>query len=326
MEIIDEHIERLVVGYLEHSLSSEEEAEFLEWLEADEEHMKHFLALKSVHNHRRIYVDIENGWISLLERIAAMRNSQKNKRIALWSSVAAAAVLALFAIGLHFNLVFTSGGAADSVNPCVFYTGSSIGRLTLPDGSTVKLAPFSHVSYGSDFGAKKRKVQLDGEAFFDVAKNARVPFVVEFGNQQIQVKGTKFNVSSYSRDRTSVATLVEGSILFQADNKKIRLKPGEQVSYDADEKSMQIVKLKDVSTEIDWLDKCYVFDSEPLSDILERMKNIYNVTFQCTNEKLMNTPYNVTFYDGESLKEFLQIIRKMTGLSYSIEGSNVRLS
>ena len=177
----------------------------------------------------------------------------------------------------------------------------------------------------TDYGQKERYVELEGEAFFDVAKNKEIPFVVNVSEQQIRVKGTKFNVMSYSRDSEIVTTLMEGCIEFYANNKIIELNPGEQIRYDSKNKSLRVLEVDDIKTEIDWLDDRYEFDGVTFENILERMKNVYNVTFVCSNQKIMQTSYRVTFYQGESLSEFLQIVNNMTGLSASVKADTVQL-
>lgn len=324
MEKIDEHIESLIIGYLEHRLTEEESVVFYQWLKENEENEKFFLSLKAIDNLKQSSVnfDPDTGFELLRDKIQTQKKL-KRKRVSLsyWSIAAVIAVLA-FSVGYVFK-----SGLFSSVptSVCEFVTDNASGSLNLPDGTTIWMAPYTKVRYMTDYGQKERYVELEGEAFFDVAKNKEIPFVVNVSEQQIRVKGTKFNVTSYSRDSEIVTTLMEGCIEFYANNKIIELNPGEQIRYDSKNKSLRVLEVDDVKTEIDWLDDRYEFDGVTFENILERMKNVYNVTFVCSNQKIMQTSYRVTFYQGESLSEFLQIVNNMTGLSASVKADTVQL-
>lgn len=104
--------------------------------------------------------------------------------------------------------------------------------MTLADGTRVWLNSESELHFPLQFGGEQRIVQLTGEAYFEVAKDAAHPFVVEVCDSKIQVLGTGFNVRSYSEEGQIVTTLVEGAVCFESIEDRVILKPGEQSILD----------------------------------------------------------------------------------------------
>src|SRR5690606_21072463 len=133
-------------------------------------------------------------------------------------------------------------------------------QITLPDGSKVWLNSLSKLEYPLTFNSDGRKVKLEGEAYFQVAKithnNKRVPFEVESASQTIEVTGTQFNITAYPEDSQEVSTLVEGAINVRSGSSRISLKPNEQVVNNA---GILLKKDVDVSRFVAWKDNKFLF-------------------------------------------------------------------
>lgn len=328
MTFPEDKIESLVMGFLERRLSDEELHEFTEWLESDPSNADYFYSVKSVYGLcRHEDVQVEESWRRLSVKIAEQRDLRKRgiRRIVL--SIAAGFLLVLSA-GISF-IALSDLNLIPEREPQVFVysTQRSTAFVELPDGTSVHLGPNTDFRYASDYGKSERRVYLDGEGYFEVAKDKRRRFIVVSHEQEIVVTGTKFNVRSYSEDRESVTTLLEGSITFHSSamNKSISLQPKEQIRYNDEKQTLSVKYLPDAANEILWLDSRYVFENDSLSDILDRMQNLYQVKFVCNNKKAMNTTYKVTFYQDESLDDFLRIIKKMSDLSSVERGDTVYL-
>lgn len=142
-------------------------------------------------------------------------------------------------------------GASDSssINSLTTAKGETV-HLRLPDGSQVWLNSASTISYSARLTQQgKRRVKLQGEAFFDVEKDKSHPFVVESGSQQVEVLGTQFNVNSYPDEQQVVTTLVEGSVKISDAGVQKVIKPGQQARNKAGEINIGTV---DVDSYIDW--------------------------------------------------------------------------
>jgi ferric-dicitrate binding protein FerR (iron transport regulator) len=136
------------------------------------------------------------------------------------------------------------------------------------------------------FAGDIRRVELSGEAYFEVAKNAEVPFVVVSDNQQIKVLGTQFNVSSYPDDQQISTTLVEGKVdVSLAGNPEthIVLKPSEQGQF-SKENNQMAKRIVDVTPFVAWKDGRFVFHDQPLQDIMKTLSKWYDVEVVFANE------------------------------------------
>ena len=158
--------------------------------------------------------------------MASLRRGKRMWRVVAAVSAAAAAVaLGVFA-GMRISVPETSPGQFEIVADC-----GQRSDVLLPDGSRIRLNSASRVSYSTEYGKTNRDISLDGEAFFEVAKNAELPFVVSTGNISVEALGTKFNVRSY-RDGDETVTIVEGKVLTTAGESEAVLLPHQCVSFD----------------------------------------------------------------------------------------------
>lgn len=151
-------------------------------------------------------------------------------------------------------------------------------KLQLPDGSLVWLNAASSLTYAANLkGPGKRRVKLKGEAYFEIAKDKLHPFVVESGEQEIEVLGTHFNVNSYPYEAVVSTTLLEGSVQItplQEPRKKTVLKPGEQAL--ANGQFLKIVTA-DVEVATAWKNGNFFFKAEKLESILYKLAYWYDV-------------------------------------------------
>jgi transmembrane sensor len=151
-------------------------------------------------------------------------------------------------------------------------------QLRLPDGTMVWLNAASSITYPVSFSdAALREVKLAGEAYFEVAKDKKRPFLVTTIQQQIRVLGTEFNVNAYPDEPETKTTLLEGTIklsLGEGSQNRI-LKPGEQATLAGTQLSVSTV---DVERAIDWKNGDIVFQSEPLTSLMRRVSRWYNVS------------------------------------------------
>jgi ferric-dicitrate binding protein FerR (iron transport regulator) len=158
--------------------------------------------------------------------------------------------------------------------------------IVLSDSTRVWLNSETILRFPVQFAGDIRRVELSGEAYFEVAKNAEVPFVVVSDNQQIKVLGTQFNVSSYPDDQQISTTLVEGKVdVSLAGNPEthIVLKPSEQGQF-SKENNQMAKRIVDVTPFVAWKDGRFVFHDQPLQDIMKTLSKWYDVEVVFANE------------------------------------------
>ena len=162
--------------------------------------------------------------------------------------------------------------------------------VELADGTIARLNCETELRYPVRFVGKERRVYLDGEAFFEVAKNAEMPFIVETKQMQVEVTGTQFDVKAYAEDETMQATLVEGGVkvcAYGAGSKPVALTPSQQYVLDVQTRQAEVKKV-DVQLYTGWVEGMFVFKNQRLEDVMTMLARWYSVD---------------VFYIGESVKD-----------------------
>ena len=197
--------------------------------------------------------------------------------------------------------------------------------LTLSDGTRVWLNSETSIQYPVAFGAKERRVFVQGEAYFEVAKDANKPFTVQFMSSSVTVLGTSFNIRAYPEEKRSQTTLAEGSVRIYSPGSSMLLKPGEQVEVNA--LSGEMVKREvEVKSFTSWKDGRFVFEQQPLEDIMRTLERWYDirVIFEDEGAKRISLSGNMKRYG-----DFSQVMKmlQMTGdVRFELHGNDVYIT
>ena len=199
-------------------------------------------------------------------------------------------------------------------------------KLELEDGTTVWLNAGSRFAFPSKFNGKKREVFLDGEAYFEVAKNVNHPFIVSTGTINIEVLGTKFNVSAYGSENLSETVLLEGSVNIWDNDRffkeKIQMVPNQKATYDKTGKNIALKSELEPGRYIAWVNGWYEFKNENFEQVLKKLERFYNVKFeydQAVKSKIL--PVSGKLDLKESLNEVLIVLSRVTKFEYQISGN-----
>ncbi len=222
-------------------------------------------------------------------------------------------------------------------------------KILLPDGTNVWLNSGSKITYSKDLDTSAiREVQLTGEAFFDVVKSARRPFIIHTSKIDIKVLGTQFNVKAYEQDHTTETSLIEGRVeisLKDNPSQKYLLKPNQklvlsnEVPLKAAKNAKQValsdvapklVEIKSLSylagttTDIEssWTKNLLVFEDEPFVEVAKKMERWYDVSFEFKNKRWEQQFLNGSF-EKESLEQAMKALKFSTNFNYSIEGRKI---
>lgn len=222
------------------------------------------------------------------------------------------------------TIVYTASGA-DSLAASKMNTLETPGggeyRVALSDGSVVMLNAGSKLSFPTGFRGAERKVYLEGEAFFEVAKNAEMPFIVGVNGSAIRVLGTKFNVSSYPEDHGVTATLLEGSIRFSDQNRQqIILKPNQQVISQSGKLALNEVNAADY---LAWTKGDFLFNDMPIATVMQKLGRWYNVEVDL--ESLPDKNLYLKISRHAEITEVLHLLSKATDREFKLEGNKVVL-
>ncbi len=196
-------------------------------------------------------------------------------------------------------------------NNTLYVPAGQRAQLTLQDGTTVWLNAQSTLTYPSRFSGKTREVNIVGEAYFDVAKNRKKPFVVTSQDITMKVLGTEFNIYSYPDMGYIQTDLVEGSLkVYKNDmeNTSITLKPNERLTITSDKMILQHISNSDYFL---WKEGIYTFNNARLIDIIEKLQLYYDVKIIVNDPEIFNVRYTGKFRQRDGIEEILKIIQKI---------------
>lgn len=284
----------------------------------------------------------------LWDRLEKQLDPPKVRRLPQKYWWAAAACLISVGIGWIFlsgRMGFKSEQAhAVSLNTVTTKPASKV-KQQLPDGTQVWLNGNSQLTYSTaDFGKSKREVTLTGEAFFDVAKNEQIPFIIHVINVNIRVMGTAFNVKAYPSQKSVETSLIRGLIEIttkQDPERKIIVRPNEKIiipeeasaGTDADSDSSQalysIARLQkdkhQTIAETAWMESRLEFDNESFEDIAPKMNSWFSVSIRFADSSIARRRFSAVI-EKESLQQTLEAMKLSYPFSYRIKGAEILIS
>ena len=308
----------IIAKYLSGSAEKEEKITLGKWISDSAENKKHFEQL------RNIWEITESQYLpKTINTEKALKNvlSGNSGRFSLeklwkyWGKIAAVLLLPLI-IGNIIWFKFSPDKNLSSVSPVfseVYATFGTRTALKLVDGSLVWLNSGSSLKYPDRFNGKQREVFLSGEAYFEVTSNTSRPFVVKTSDLTVKATGTKFNVYGYNSDSKSEITLVEGKVLvddLKNDGSSMlvsELNPNQHLIFNKSTKLFK-VNYEDIYKYIAWKDGKLIFRNEPLSEVVKKIGQVFNVDIELHGNSLQDYRYRATFED-ESLEEILKLLK-----------------
>jgi len=185
-------------------------------------------------------------------------------------------------------------------------------QLMLEDSTVVWLNSESQLTYPRIFSKDQRKVELIGEAYFDVKRDEKRPFVVVSKSQNVTVLGTEFDISAYEQDDRIYTTLVEGKVKVEIEGNGGQmhtefLEPDEQAVYDINQKSVTLTQV-DPYEYCSWKDGRFVFKNEPLSSLMSKISRWYDIDYRFQDEEVAQIKFTGDLKRYGNLSDFLKIL------------------
>ncbi|MDR2119260.1 MAG: FecR domain-containing protein [Tannerella sp.] len=250
----------------------------------------------------------------LLKRLR--RQEKRNSFRRMWKY--AAAVLLALAAGTYYLL---SSGESDeeTLRMTVQVEYGKQERLTLPDGTKVTLNAGTLFSCPQSFRGGKRIVQLNGEAFFDVARNRSKPFVVQTADADIEVLGTSFNVKAYAEDEFVAVTVESGKVKVNMEDAMTQLLPGEQ--FFLDKTAREIHRNRENTGKIkSWTSGELYFNKTPIRSVVNELMRRYACVIEFEDGTLPDE-YISGAHDNKTLEAVLNSIHYTAGIKYRKEAN-----
>lgn len=191
-------------------------------------------------------------------------------------------------------------------------------KLILEDGTQVWLNSSTVLVYPSHFEQNERYVKLNGEAYFNVAKDINRPFRIDANGTQIEVLGTEFNVNAYKKDVQT--TLVEGSVKIKKESIQKVLTPGQEALVSEHEITINEIDTESVTA---WQRGEFYFDGQNLGEVLDQIARWYNVEYNIENIKDMKTAFKGSISRNKNLSSILEILTMATGKTFRLKGREI---
>lgn len=253
------------------------------------------------------------------------QSKSKTRYLNTFIKVAAAVVIGLF-IGFYITSIKNS---QEPVYYAAHSPRGSVSEMVLPDGSIIFLNSDSRIKYSIDGEKGIREVFLNGEAWFEVEKNKKKPFVVHTPLYDVNVTGTQFNIKAYDSDNKVTTTLEEGKVIIQSTEnfrlaENITLKPGEQVVLDKDSRELTI---KTVNTKwfTSWKDNKLIFVNMNMKEFIVILERKYGVDIEVKNKAILDVHVDCTI-KNETIIEILEIVKKTLPVNYEIVGQKIEIT
>lgn len=320
----------LIIARLSGEISPTDNEKLEIWL-ADEGHRALFRSISSVWDSvqteaSRIQPDEKRCWEIIARKIGyeekTVQPPKKTYHIGRgmhrWSLIAACGIL-LLAIALFVQL---KGGWGTEYLPT--YTAmDGKTKITLRDSTIVWLRENSTLACMNNFKGKERRVQLTGEAFFEVKSDKEHPFIVETNGLDVKVHGTKFNVMACEDEQNIMVSLEEGSVeLIQENREGEFLKPGEIADYNRKTGELEITEGGDHMNS--WVSGNLNIQNTSLQDIAQILSHHFNMDIQV--KPSIGMKYYYTFQShGESLKDLLDILTSINPIHYEYQDEHTVL-
>jgi ferric-dicitrate binding protein FerR (iron transport regulator) len=329
-------MDELLVKYFQNNCSDEEKESLFAWIEQSDENKKHYKHMRQLWDVNTLLTDpgVDNNFTETAYQQVLQKISEKDQiikpqpKFVVLKTLLKYAAVAIVCFGLSGLLwIYKSDKNSHKWQSIEVPVGQRV-KLKLTDGSIVWLNSKSKFSYPQNFSQQNRTVSLNGEAYFEVAHNAELPFVVKTGRADIAVKGTKFNLYAYENEPNIETTLIEGKVDF-LENKSNGLQrtmlPNQQLIYNSELRTIKTIGNVNTGVVTSWVSGAYFFRDVSIREIIVRLTHYYNVKFNVRDSSILDYTCVGKFRIDESLEDVLKVISTSKPFKYEITDDKVTI-
>lgn len=352
----------LIVKFLSNEATAEELAELQEWIKSSEENKNYFSEFESIFNASQIMGNKDS-----FNALGAYHNFNKeigknSKSLFIKLLPIAATLVLTIGFSFFYFTMFVKDKLVSNELTVIETPYGSKSTVNLPDGTKIILNANSRLEYPTQFNSENREVYLEGEGYFDVAKNEKSRFVVKTSDVEIKVFGTVFNIKSYPEEKIIETTLIEGSIAIhkpeiEGNKKLIQLKPNQTATFyrkngelnvqlDTDSSPIvngssknssyihkpirrieNIILSENISSTAytSWKDNILIFNNERFESIAIKLERQYGAKIHFTDPKVTEYRYTGTFNEI-SIEQALKALQFASYFNYSIDDNEILIS
>ncbi len=316
MDKSNDHIENLIICYLNGKCSEVQKQELLDWVNASEENKLLFIRTKDIWDSARQQPDCSNEQLIDFYRRLVVRKEKTPVRHLLRVASMAAMLAVAFVAGILVYSYLLFPEARQIVYSVPLGSKASV---ELSDGTKISLNSGSTLTYPDNFRGKTRTVSLTGEAYFEVSSDKSHPFIVQTRHFDVRVTGTQFDVCAYDDDQLASATLFEGGVELSGKSfGKMVLNPGERAVVDKINGRLT-VENADIQTITSWKDGKFYFKNIPLPDLIKRLERWYDVSIKLPERGIDTLKYSGRFQNQETIWQVLDALKLTSPIDYTRE-------
>ncbi|WP_455592541.1 FecR family protein [Bacteroides sp.] len=321
----EKDIHKLAIQYFEGKISREDETALFHYIERDE-------------SHRNIFRGWEQEWIATnesdLNTVNEWNSLQRKMRAqeaiipmipvkqGLWRKIAAVAAIVILTAGSTLGVWKT----VDALQPETCFTFEAPygekSKMILADGTVVWLNSGSTLKYSNKFNTANRKVELNGEGYFEVTRQEGATFVVQTRGYDVVVKGTKFNISAYPDDSFISTTLLEGAVELDYKGQQIKMKPGELLRLDIESGRFTRSFVNAIQSRA-WAENRIEFDNITLKELVARLSRQYDVNIRLDSEEVGEKRFRISLRNRETIGEVMTALQKIIHITVERRGKDI---
>ncbi len=298
----------LLRKYIEGNATDDESRRVTEWIQASPDNMREYMAQRKLHD------------IALWRAVPVAAEQQPARRRLTLRRIGAevakaAAVLAVGWIGLQMWPKDQPQPEQVAMQTIYVPAGQRV-ELSLADGTRVWLNARTTLSFPGKFTGDTRSVKLEGEGYFDVARNEEQPFIVETGKCDVKVLGTEFNVMAYREDSVWETSLLKGAveIVVPGQRQTLRLEPNTMASLRGKQLTKGAIKEPDHFL---WREGLICFNNISVGDMMEKLELYYGVDIVVNNRRIVNNRYTGKFRTKDGVEHVLKVLRLNNHFTYT---------
>lgn len=314
-----------ILNYFIGQLSSSEKLAFLEELQHNQELKKDFIRFRNITALTTLsgkMDDYEEGKASY-ELFTKKRKTEKNRKLFRTTLRYASAACILVLISIVITLYYSAQRQQPEIATNTLYVpAAQRAKITLPDGTEVWINSKSTLIYPTSFDQKERNVYLEGQAFFNVAKNEDIPFIVETKSGAVKALGTSFDVISDPSSGLFETMLIEGSVevkLSTNPHQKVVLSPNMKAT--ANNNQLNVTQVDDVNP-YEWKNGLISFRNKEFKEIMSILEKTYDVKIILMNPHLSNQVYTGKFRISDGVQYALDVLSLYKRITYQIDYEN----
>jgi ferric-dicitrate binding protein FerR (iron transport regulator) len=250
-------------------------------------------------------------------RIDEDRRKDKRRNLINYFYRAAAVILLLITCSVTYY---------HKTNPSHIYTTyaakETITDYVLKDGTKVRLNKNSSITFTETFGEKNRRVDLSGEAYFEVTKDAAKTFIVSAQGTETKVLGTQFNIQSDEEQKQVTVALAEGLVRFEAGSCHTLLYPTEEIIYHVATGKYEY-HTTDLQFNTAWKEGRYLYQNIPFGELLKKMEHIYGISIDMDYPEIETKKITASFLTEEPIEEILLALERELKFKYKVKGTDI---